>query len=242
VIPAGTTYSVDINAISNLDVYSATYSACGADGSLCTGANAATTLCEAIQNNTLVPGTDLISAFSTYLTVIDPSQFPPGQTQCASNVYAGCMTAPCTLTDATDTTTGLQLAQCTCPTYLGTYQAGLSGQECSLGNDSSGVPLVWSASNTVLAEPTPTQLIAAIRTDLDLLLSFGDLNTGEAHGLGAKAEAAFMIIQKHDNPAGKNILHSMLNDVSALLKSKHISTNTASILSGAISNAIESLR
>jgi len=38
------------------------------------------------------------------------------------------------------------------------------------------------------------------------------------------------------------LLHAMLNDVSALLKSKHISTNTASILSGAISNAIAALR
>jgi len=246
VIPGGQKYSVDINAISNLDEYIATTdaTACGVDGSACTGVNTAP-VCTAINEGTLIPGATLISAFSTYLHDNDAALFPTGQTQCTTTptpLYAGCMTAPCILTGTNDIAppngTGLPLAQCTCPTYSGPFQAGVPNQpECALGDTVGGTPLVWSASYT----PGTTQQIAAIQIKLDSLVSSGHLTTGEAHSLGAKVEAAFESIQKHDNAAGKNILKAMLNEVSALLKSKRISSNTASSLSGAISNAIASL-
>jgi len=234
VIPAGQKYYVDINAITNLDVYNSTYNACGSDGSMCQPPNGTTApVCDYINNNTLVPGAGLISAFSDFLTSTWPVT---DQTSCTTTpaLYAGCMTAPCTLTGTTDPSTGLALSQCTCPTFNGLYQIGLPSQQCTLGSN-----FVWSASYTV--PPSLTQQIAAIMTELDSLVSSGDLTAGEAQSLGAKAEAASEIIQKHDNPAGKNILNAMLNQVNALLKSKRISSHTARNLSGAISNAIASL-
>ncbi len=67
-IPRGERYLVDINAILNRDVYLKTVAACGKDGSNCrpTGSIPAP-VCEAINNNTLIPGADLISTFSLYL-------------------------------------------------------------------------------------------------------------------------------------------------------------------------------
>ncbi|HEY6803534.1 MAG TPA: hypothetical protein VI306_08150 [Pyrinomonadaceae bacterium] len=140
-VPAGQPYKVDINAILNLDVYLRTVAKCGQDGSLCrpTGTIEAP-VCEAINNNTLIPGADLISTFSLYLE----KQLPISQTTCSTPAaYAGCMTAPCKRTGKTDPTTGLPLVQCGCPTYTGPYQVGqtVSQDQCVLGGNS-----IWSAA------------------------------------------------------------------------------------------------
>jgi hypothetical protein len=165
VIPANNLYSVDINAISNLEVYINTSATvppatvgCGEDGSLCTITNSAP-VCGNIEGNTLIPGAQLISAFSDYL---NPSMPVDSQTSCTSmstmGLYAGCMTAPCVLTNNYDTeapplgtATGLQLATCTCPTFSGPYQIGLPGQTCP----PPGSNVVWSASYTKLSTSPP---------------------------------------------------------------------------------------
>jgi hypothetical protein len=143
-IPAGQPYLVDINGILNLDVYLKTVEECGKDGSKCkpTGSVEAP-VCEAVNNNTLMPGADLVSTFSTYLEKqihIDP-------TTCSTPAaYAGCMTAPCKQTGKTDPNTGLPLVQCGCPTFTGPYQVGTKIQQdqCVLGS-----PNIWSAAYQV---------------------------------------------------------------------------------------------
>jgi hypothetical protein len=142
-IPAGKKYLVDINAILNLDVYLKTVAKCGKNGKNCLPTGTATApVCDAINNNTLIPGADLISAFSLYLA----SQMPIDPTNCATPAaYAGCMTAPCKRTGKTDPATGLPLVQCGCPVYNGPYQVGqkIPPDQCGLGSTN-----VWSAAYT----------------------------------------------------------------------------------------------
>lgn len=140
-IPSGQRYFVDINAILNLDVYLKTAARCGKDGSKCrpTGKIEAP-VCDAINNNTLIPGADLVSAFSLYLE----KTFPVDPTTCSTPAaYAGCMTAPCKRTGKKDPNTGLPLVQCGCPTFTGPYQVGtqISQDQCVLGGN-----YIWSAA------------------------------------------------------------------------------------------------
>lgn len=142
-IPAGKPYFVDINAILNLDVYLQTVKVCGKDGHKCRANRAqAIPVCEAIKNNTLIPGAELISTFSLALE----KQIPIQETTCSTPAaYAGCMTAPCKRTGKTDPTTGLPLVQCTCPNYTGPFQVGtqILAEQCSPGDN-----LIWSAGYT----------------------------------------------------------------------------------------------
>jgi hypothetical protein len=58
-----------------------------------------------------------------------------GSTNCSQQLYAGCMTAPCTRTDDEG------IVECACPTFDGPFQIGLNNQSCGLGDD-----MVWSAA------------------------------------------------------------------------------------------------
>lgn len=140
-IPKGQRYLVDINAILNRDVYLKTVAACGKDGSRCRPTRSVTApVCEAINNNTLIPGADLISAFSLYLE----KQLPISPTTCATAAaYAGCMTAPCKRTGKIDPKTQLPLVQCGCPVFTGPYQVGtaINQDQCVLEGTN-----VWSAA------------------------------------------------------------------------------------------------
>lgn len=150
-IPGGQPYLVDINAILNRDVYLKTVAVCGKNGEKCqpTGSRPAP-VCEAINNNTLIPGADLISTFSLYLEKqlhIDP-------TTCETPAsYAGCMTAPCKRTGKIDPKTHLPLVQCGCPIFTGPYQVGttINQDQCVLEGN-----YVWSAAYTPPPTPTPT--------------------------------------------------------------------------------------
>ena len=159
-IPEGNPYYVDINAILNLDVYLETVEKCGSDGSLCqpTGPHEAP-VCSTINDNTLIPGADLISTFSLALD----SDYPLGPAEslsCPAAPYAGCMTAPCKLLidpstgkPSRDPVTDLELAQCACPTYNGPYQVGFAnGNGCTL-TSTTATPHVWSAAYTVPPQP-----------------------------------------------------------------------------------------
>lgn len=141
-IPKGQTYYVDINAILNLDVYLRTVAACGKDGDNCRPAGERQApVCDSINNNTLIPGADLISTFSLYLK----ETLPIHPTSCPQSTYAGCMTAPCKRTGSKDPKTGLPLVQCGCPTYDGNYQVGqeIPPEQCVLKDKH-----VWSAAYT----------------------------------------------------------------------------------------------
>lgn len=142
-IPSGQKYFVDINAILNRDVYLRTVSVCGKNGDRCAPAGTRQApVCEAINNNTLIPGADLISTFSLYLATHD--QMNISLTSCEKpSTYAGCMTAPCKRTGRKDPKTKLPLVQCGCPTYDGPFQVGqeIPPEKCVLeGNH------VWSAA------------------------------------------------------------------------------------------------
>lgn len=141
-IPKGEKYKVDINAILNLDVYLETVRKCGKDGRKCkpNGSEVAP-VCAVINNNTMIPGADMISAFSTYLEHEDGMQISPAS--CPSAGYAGCMTAPCKTTDKIDPKTKLPLVQCACPVYNGPYQVGQKDSQCTLTGDH-----LWSAAYT----------------------------------------------------------------------------------------------
>ncbi len=138
-VPSGSPYFVDINSILNLDVYKKTVKRCGIDGSDCLPRGPHTApVCDAINDNTLIPGADLISTFSLYLA----NEIPIGQTTCSTPaLYAGCMTAPCKRTGDVDPATGLPLVQCSCPTFKGPYQVGQTGEQCVLPGNA-----VWSAA------------------------------------------------------------------------------------------------
>ena len=125
------TYYVLITAILNLDIYNETVEVCGSDGSNCAATNSAP-VCEAINNGTFIPSTDVISTFS--LGCVPEATI--GCTDCTQpQLYAGCMTAPCTRTDEDG------IVNCLCPTFDGPYQVGLNNQACNLGEE-----LVWSAA------------------------------------------------------------------------------------------------
>ena len=154
-IPKGQPYLVDINAILNRDVYLKTVAKCGKDGQYCRPTGAAEApVCEAINNNTLIPGADLISTFSLYLekqAVTEKArEFYIVPTLCATSSYAGCLTAPCKRTGKIDPTTHLPLVQCGCPIFTGPYQVGthIDQDQCVLGGTQ-----IWSAAYNV---PTPT--------------------------------------------------------------------------------------
>jgi len=133
-------YMVDINAILNRDVYLRTVAKCGKQGELCapTKKEVEAPVCEAIKSNTLIPGADLISAFSLALE----REMPIHETNCPTpSAYAGCMTAPCKRTHKIDPKTHLPLVQCGCPVYTGPYQVGTSTDQCVLDGT-----YVWSAA------------------------------------------------------------------------------------------------
>lgn len=136
-IPSGP-YFVDIHAILNYGVYLKTVHTCGKQGIKCFGQVNKPPVCQAINEGKLLPGADVISAFSFALV----PEKGLGQTSCPADpnetgVYAGCMTASCTRTNEEG------IVNCTCPTYNGRYQVGqdIPQEMCSLDDD-----LVWSAA------------------------------------------------------------------------------------------------
>ena len=143
-IPRNERYLVDINAILNLDVYLKTVAKCGKKGENCRpNGKFEAPVCEAINNNTLIPGAHLISAFSLYLK----DKFPVKPTNCKKQAaYAGCMTAPCRRTGKIDPNTRLPLVQCGCPTFTGPYQVGsdIDQDQCVLDGN-----YIWSAAYNV---------------------------------------------------------------------------------------------
>jgi hypothetical protein len=140
-------YLVDINGILNEDVYLQTIKKCGPKGEKCKAVNDAP-VCDSINNNTFIPGADLISTFSLYLE----QKMPIHETNCPTpSNYAGCMTAPCKRTGEKDPTTGLPLVQCGCPVYDGPYQVGTATNQCVLSGTN-----VWSAAYNPMLNPSPT--------------------------------------------------------------------------------------
>jgi len=143
-IPGGSPYLVDINAILNLDVYLETIKVCGRGGENCLPrGKMPAPVCDYINNNTLIPGADLISTFSFFLEKTMPTD---ELTTCSTRAnYGGCMTAPCTKTGGFDENTGLPLVQCACPLYDGPYQVSqdlaVTGNKCVLDS-----PYTWSAA------------------------------------------------------------------------------------------------
>jgi hypothetical protein len=151
--PRGATYSyVLITSILNKEVYEDTVSACGTDGSACLNATnpqdpskKEAPVCDAIRNETLFPGADLISDYSPILSGDKGITSVDCSTLGDSNRYAACMTAPCKSTGKTDLTTGLPLVKCTCPTYSGPNQVG-NPQISEGGYSCSPTPHVWSSA------------------------------------------------------------------------------------------------
>ncbi|HVN77706.1 MAG TPA: hypothetical protein VMW38_01800 [Terriglobia bacterium] len=145
-IPYGA-YFVDINAILNYGVYLKTVEKCGQDGRKCQETNQAP-VCEAINRGQLIPGANLISAFSFDCVPEEGI----GQTNCSRAPYAGCMTAPCYRTGEKG------IVKCSCPIFDGPYQVGQFGAQCALGGN-----VVWSAAfnpnNEGKTFPTPPRCI-----------------------------------------------------------------------------------
>lgn len=190
-------YYVDINSILNLGAYNETVYKCGADGSRCKnivsmkqlhcpdGPDGPTTpngcltppVCAylagqnaADMSTSLLPGADLISAFSFAMgSSSDKGEYTVGSTPCNgvdSGLYAGCMTAPCRypsgVTAPSNDPSDPTIVQCACPTFLGEFQvgqdqytleqasfkAGAGPDVCNPGLQGQAF-YVWSASNTI---------------------------------------------------------------------------------------------
>jgi len=163
-------YLVDINAISDVSIYKKTIEACGHDGEKCSSGNIDAAVCDAINTNTLVPGADLISVFSTLYTQNYSVQGEDPMTSCTgkdAGVYAGCMTAPCELTGEKDKN-GNELVNCKCPIYNGPYQIGQANQSCDANKTAAGTPSkrgktnVWSAAYNPGNEPLPPTIDTCI--------------------------------------------------------------------------------
>lgn len=156
-------YLVDINAISNLDIYRKTIEACGRDGEKCASGGVEPAVCDAINTNLLVPGADMISVFSTLYGQDYAVQGEDPMTNCVgkdAGVYAGCMTAPCELTGKKDAN-GNALVNCKCPIYNGPYQIGQANQSCDANTSTTSSSSkrdkinVWSAAYNPSQEPLP---------------------------------------------------------------------------------------
>jgi hypothetical protein len=126
-------YYVDINAISNLEIYQETVETCGKEGENCANTDRDPPVCDAINTNLLVPGADLISVFSPIYKSNYSNSNPAGNdsTNCENaDIYAGCMTAPCYRTGEKDAN-GRDIVECKCPVFDGPYQIGQASQNCN---------------------------------------------------------------------------------------------------------------
>lgn len=145
VIPANSNsqpneWKVLINGILSLDSYRETVKACKHSGKDCKTTNTAP-VCASITQNTFYPNSTMISTFSTYMAKNNGLSLK--QINCPSAKYAGCMTAPCKKLNKTDAKTGLELAECVCPTWTGPFQIaeGDGSAQCTLEEGH-----VWSAA------------------------------------------------------------------------------------------------
>jgi hypothetical protein len=159
---------VEMTGILNEDVYNDTVNNCvGSDGSIiCLNLSNLSSglpeapVCTAIKNKTLFPGANVISDFSQIqIPQVPPpppgemgsfmQTCPPPPPSGGKNLYAGCMTAPCTHTNKTDPETGWPLDRCTCPTFNGPNQVGnpqIQGPNGGKPYSCSPTFYVWSSA------------------------------------------------------------------------------------------------
>lgn len=166
-------YFVDINGILNEGAFyqTQTVSVCGHDGAKC--ANLETCgptgqasncgnlpqapVCQYVKNQnrknptaSLIPASDLISAFSFAMD----KDYRQGSTPC-TGPYAGCMTAGCAYgPNHRSPTVDGELVQCQCPIANGNFQIGQSHQTCAIAG-SGQTSYLWSASYTPGAATAP---------------------------------------------------------------------------------------
>lgn len=146
-VESGRNY-VLMTAILNYRVYQETVKVCGADGSACAAVPDKAPVCRAIKEGRLIPGADVISTFSTKgASALAAARLAAGSasalTICPKAPYAGCMTAPCRMTNG-------GYAQCSCPVFWGVFQLGQSNAQCTLADH-----LVWSASYAPQVDSRP---------------------------------------------------------------------------------------
>ncbi len=129
-------YFVDINAILNLDLYLRTVGACGHEGENCSPRELRSyswwndaPVCRAANAGRVIPGTELISVFSTVKSSDYATGASPNSTSCTTGKYAGCMTAPCHYSGKRDNA-GNPLVQCQCPVYDGPFELSQAGVPC----------------------------------------------------------------------------------------------------------------
>jgi hypothetical protein len=157
-------YFVDINAILNLDLYRRTVGACGHEGENCSPREPLRAYswwndapaCRAANAGRVMPGTDLISVFSTVKTSDYATSSSSNSTSCMTGKYAGCMTAPCRHTGKRDSA-GDELVQCQCPVYDGPFEISQAGVPCDANKLTPALPrskpvgpqpvYVWSAAH-----------------------------------------------------------------------------------------------
>jgi hypothetical protein len=162
--PQGAAFSyIEITAILSKQVYLETVAQCGADGGGCRNATNPfdeskdeAPVCAALRERTLFPGADLISTFTPILRDTKGIvSFACPTDGSGSNIYAGCMTAPCKETGRIDISTGLPIVKCTCPTYDGPNQVG-NPQIVEGGFSCSPTPNVWSSAYENVPDLFPT--------------------------------------------------------------------------------------
>ncbi|MEM7356755.1 MAG: hypothetical protein AAF657_38420, partial [Acidobacteriota bacterium] len=156
----GSTNYVALPSILDPAVRQATEEACGADGNKCLNmANEA--ICANKEHPDFDPGRcgniapvceTLHGSLTSTFSLAHAEDYPISSTDCSTEPYvryAGCMTAGCGEPFTQD---GVELTECSCPTYVGPFQFGQSNDalQCQLepGN-------VWSAANMTVSLPSP---------------------------------------------------------------------------------------
>ena len=145
---ATTTNYTLINSILNRPIYNDTVNTCGPTGSGCTATGQAP-VCGYLNGGTLIPGANVISTYDpdSRLAILKALAAAKGGevTVCPKAPYAGCMTAPCTLSSDGSTAT------CKCPVFYGIFQLVGKNAQCSLGGDlvpsASYLPKLDNSSN-----------------------------------------------------------------------------------------------
>jgi hypothetical protein len=127
------------------------------------------------------------------------------------------------------------------PLYEGVSAAAhaLNSAGQIIGYTLNGKPVLW----TIAREPvTPVEHVTSIDSSLANLVSAGSISSTDAKALTAKLEAVSKSLQTADTRAASNQLLALSNQITALEKSRRLSSEKADALRTQIANARSSIR
>lgn len=104
---------------------------------------------------------------------------------------------------------------------------------------SNGVGVLWTVS---FPPPVPEEEIAAIKSDVNNLVSKGALNQGQGNALRTKLDAANKTLNEGNKTATINLLQAFINQVEGLVEAGRLSSADGNVLISAANDTIALLR